>query len=111
MDLYLCNDKIYIGELTFSHFAGFTKFEPKEYETILGNYIKIGGKRNEKNSIVFIMSSLGFGGAERVVSSLCNWIVNNTEDNVSIIKFDNKDNAYELDKRINVVSMINNKKK
>ena len=64
----------------------------------------------KKNSIVFIMSSLGFGGAERVVSSLCNWIVNNTEDNVSIIKFDNKDNAYELDKRINVVSMINNKK-
>ena len=49
----------------------------------------------KKNSIVFIMSSLGFGGAERVVSSLCNWIVNNTEDNVSIIKFDNKDNAYE----------------
>ena len=48
VDLYLCNDKIYIGELTFSHFAGFTKFEPKEYETILGNYIKIGGKRNEK---------------------------------------------------------------
>ena len=64
----------------------------------------------KKNSIVFIMSSLGFGGAERVVSSLCNWIVNNTEDNVSIIKFDNKDNAYELDKRINVVSMINIKK-
>lgn len=48
VDLYLCNNKIYVGELTFSHFAGFTQFEPQKYETILGNYIKIKDLNNEK---------------------------------------------------------------
>lgn len=62
----------------------------------------------KKNNIVFIMSSLGFGGAERVVTSLCNWIVNNAEDSVSIIKFDDKKSAYELDQKVNFVSMTNN---
>ena len=29
VDLYLCNDKIYIGELTFSHFAGWPAPPPR----------------------------------------------------------------------------------
>lgn len=49
VDFYLCNNKIYLGELTFFHFAGFTKFEPKDYEITLGNYLKLGeGNTNEK---------------------------------------------------------------
>ena len=32
-----------------------------------------------KNNIVLIMSRLGFGGAERVAVSFCNWIVENIE--------------------------------
>ncbi len=41
VDFYLCNNKIYLGELTFFHFAGFTKFEPKNYEITLGDYLKL----------------------------------------------------------------------
>lgn len=48
VDLYLCNDKIYVGELTFSHFAGFTKFEPEDYEMILGDYIELNGEKNNE---------------------------------------------------------------
>ena len=58
-----------------------------------------------KREIVFLMSSLTMGGAERVAVSLANWIVNNTEDNVTFMKFDQKEPAYEIDKKIKVVSL------
>lgn len=61
-----------------------------------------------KNNIVLIMSRLGFGGAERVAVSFCNWIVENTDDKVTILKFDNNDSAYELDNRVNVINFENN---
>lgn len=60
-----------------------------------------------KNNIVLIMSRLGFGGAERVAVSFCNWIVENTDDKVTILKFDNNDSAYELDNRVNVINFEN----
>lgn len=37
--------KIYLGELTFYHFAGFTKITPYNYE---GSYLNIEEKNNEK---------------------------------------------------------------
>ena len=46
-----------------------------------------------KKEIVFLMSSLGMGGAERVVVSLANWIVANTDSNVTILKFINEKSA------------------
>ena len=58
-----------------------------------------------KKEIVFLISSLGMGGAERVAVSFANWIANNTNDNVSIIKFNNQKSVYELDSRVNVVDM------
>ncbi|MFR5984219.1 MAG: glycosyltransferase [Bacilli bacterium] len=61
-----------------------------------------------KNNIVLIMSRLGFGGAERVAVSFCNWIVENTNDKVTILKFDNDDSAYELDDRVNVINFEKN---
>jgi glycosyltransferase protein len=61
-----------------------------------------------KNNIVLIMSRLGFGGAERVSVSFCNWIVENTNDKVTILKFDNDDSAYELDDRVNVINFEKN---
>lgn len=61
-----------------------------------------------KNNIVLIMSRLGFGGAERVAVSFCNWIVENTDDKVTILKFDNNDSAYELDNKVNVINFENN---
>ena len=61
-----------------------------------------------KNNIVLIMSRLGFGGAERVAVSFCNWIVENTNDKVTILKFDNDDSAHELDDRVNVINFEKN---
>lgn len=40
VDFYLCKDKIYFGELTFSHGTGFEKFTPKEWDTKWGGYWK-----------------------------------------------------------------------
>lgn len=40
-DFYVVNDKIYFGELTFYHESGFAKFEPKEFEYEIGNWIKL----------------------------------------------------------------------
>ena len=38
VDFFQENDRIYIGELTFFHMGGFTKFEPDEYDYIFGKY-------------------------------------------------------------------------
>lgn len=41
VDLYLCNGKIYVGELTFFHWGGFGKFEPEEWNKKLGDMIDL----------------------------------------------------------------------
>lgn len=45
VDFYEVNNKIYFGELTFYPASGFGKFEPEEYDRILGDMLKlnIGG--------------------------------------------------------------------
>ena len=40
VDLYNVNNKIYFGELTFTHSAGFSHFTPEKYNKIWGNYWK-----------------------------------------------------------------------
>ena len=47
IDFYEVNGKIYFGEITLFHFAGFVNFEPKEWNNILGDKINI--KDIEKN--------------------------------------------------------------
>lgn len=41
VDLYLANDNIYFGELTFYHGAGYEKFSSKELELKMGGWINI----------------------------------------------------------------------
>jgi hypothetical protein len=41
LDFYEVNGKVYFGEFTFYHHGGFTKFEPEEYDEILGSYINL----------------------------------------------------------------------
>ncbi len=41
VDFYVINDKIYFGEMTFYHMAGFTKINPNEWNRKLGDMIKI----------------------------------------------------------------------
>lgn len=41
IDMYIVNDKIYFGEMTFYHGAGYEKFMPQEYDLRLGNMIKL----------------------------------------------------------------------
>ena len=40
VDLYCQKNKIYFGELTFTHNAGFSKFNPEKYNKIWGEYWK-----------------------------------------------------------------------
>lgn len=58
-----------------------------------------------KKEIVFLMSSLGMGGAERVVVSLANWIVTNTDSNVTILKFIDEKSSYPLNDKIRIIDM------
>ena len=41
VDLYEINDKIYFGEMTFTHWGGFMPFAPPEWDSILGGYISL----------------------------------------------------------------------
>lgn len=45
VDTYVSNGKIYFGELTFFHNSGFSKFEPSEWDKILGDYITLPERR------------------------------------------------------------------
>lgn len=42
VDMYLVNNKIYIGELTFYHYGGYIPFEPPEWDLKLGKKIDLG---------------------------------------------------------------------
>ena len=41
VDFYYVNNKIYVGELTFFHWAGFLKFEPKEENIKWGKELQL----------------------------------------------------------------------
>lgn len=41
VDFYFANNNVYVGELTLFPNAGFCKIEPKEWESVLGNWIKL----------------------------------------------------------------------
>lgn len=46
VDMYITNDKLLFGEMTFYHGAGCEMFYPQEYDIILGNMINISGVDN-----------------------------------------------------------------
>lgn len=41
VDFYEVNGKAYFGELTFSHFSGMVPFDPEEWDTTFGEWIKL----------------------------------------------------------------------
>jgi hypothetical protein len=41
VDFYNINGRIYLGELTFSHWSGFVPFEPEEWDYTLGSWIEL----------------------------------------------------------------------
>lgn len=45
VDFYEVNGKTYFGELTFSHWSGFTPFEPEEWDRTFGNWIKLPSQK------------------------------------------------------------------
>ena len=47
VDFYEVNNKIYFGELTFFDGSGFDKIEPKEWDKIFGDWIKLPKKTVE----------------------------------------------------------------
>ena len=48
IDFYEINDKIYFGELTFFPKSGFEKFEPAEYDKLLGDLIDLKERKERK---------------------------------------------------------------
>lgn len=44
VDLYNINGQIYFGEMTFSHFAGMTPFEPEKWDYVFGDWIQLPEK-------------------------------------------------------------------
>lgn len=45
VDLYYINGQIYFGEITITHFGGFTPLEPEEWELKFGKWIELPKKR------------------------------------------------------------------
>lgn len=41
VDFYEVNDRVYFGELTFSHYGGFVPFYPQEWDEVFGEWISI----------------------------------------------------------------------
>lgn len=41
VDFYEVNGKPYFGEMTFSHWSGFTPFDPEEWDTTFGEWLKL----------------------------------------------------------------------
>lgn len=41
VDFFECNGRLYVGELTFFHYAGFVPFEPDEWDEIIGNWLTL----------------------------------------------------------------------
>ena len=47
VDFYVVDGKIYFGELTFSHWSGFVKFEPRKWDETLGDWINLTDIKNK----------------------------------------------------------------
>ncbi len=58
---------------------------------------------NEKKEVMFFIDSLGGGGAERVVSVLSNYIVQNESYDVSIIMLRKVPTKYDINKKVNLI--------
>ena len=41
VDFYEINGQVYFGEMTFYHWSGFKKFEPREWDKIFGDWIEL----------------------------------------------------------------------
>jgi hypothetical protein len=46
VDFYSIEKKLYVGELTFHHGSGYEKFDPPEWNTILGSWMSIPPQHN-----------------------------------------------------------------
>lgn len=46
VDFYECNGKLYFGELTFSHWGGFVRFEPSEWDERIGDLLVLPQKKD-----------------------------------------------------------------
>ena len=47
IDLYEVNGKVYFGEITFSHWSGFVRFEPEEWDEKFGAWISLPSYKKE----------------------------------------------------------------
>ena len=52
VDFFEVNGRVYFGELTFTHFGGYERFVPDEYDKIFGAFLDITGLLYENNGIL-----------------------------------------------------------
>lgn len=48
VDFFECNGRLYVGELTFFHYAGFVPFEPEEWDERIGSWLRLPKKEVAK---------------------------------------------------------------
>lgn len=58
VDLFISNNDIYVGELTFFHGAGFERFAPENAEDIMGEMMDLSDWRNFGGGIYLYISKL-----------------------------------------------------
>lgn len=51
VDMYLISGQIYFGELTLYHGGGFEKFDPPEWDAILGSWLELPEKPKQSNAM------------------------------------------------------------
>ena len=56
--------------------------------------------RNDNLNIMILISSLNTGGSERVVTSYCNWLVENTNAKVCLTILNDTKTLYEIDEKV-----------
>lgn len=64
VDFYQVNGKVYFGEMTLYHWAGMTKFEPMDFDYLLGRYLVLPPKRR------FRIRPLRFRKIKRIIRKL-----------------------------------------
>lgn len=60
VDLYNTNGKIYFGELTFYHGAGFEHFTPNSWNEKIGKLLKISTRKRNKSNFIQQQSNIDF---------------------------------------------------
>ena len=111
VDFYEVNDRLYLGELTFTPGAGFFNYKKREYNDIFGDFLNLGNNKIEKKKIIVSMTSWTkrIDNVSRVLESLLHQDLEPDliQINLSKDEFKNKENDLPKD----LIKIIENNKR